>query len=176
MSEIDDSYVVRKLTSKEIKNLKKEIKSNNKLWVPHLSRKHLTALKDGKSIHLKYKPIPGINVDHWNKFPNTVKIIEEIANGKPSERTYWHRLLNNDTIEKHHDKYIGYVLRKEIFARYQIYLDIPKDCYLDIDNVVIEDTSVFSNSIIKFNLRKYHEYKNNSIHPWYFLVFDIMKD
>lgn len=175
MSINDDSFIVRKLTLKETKKIKKELASNDHLWAPHCNRKWLTALKDGKSIHLKYDAITNVDTDHWNKFPYITSIITEIAGNKPIMRTYWHRLLPEDCIEEHNDSAVPYVTTNEIFARYQIYLDIPKESYILIDGVVQQDTQVFANSIVNFNLRKQHAYRNNSKKPWYFFVFDVMK-
>lgn len=177
MNSHDNSYVIRKLTSEEISALKEELMLNDHLWVDHIPTeiKVFTALKDGRSIHLKFDKLKGIDTDHWSKFPHTTAIINEISNGKISRRTYWHRLLPGESIEKHSDRTVHYVRNNEIFARYQIYLDIPENSYLFMDDMVIEDKTVFENSIINFNLRRQHEYKNNSEFPWYFLVFDIMK-
>lgn len=173
-----NSFVVRKLKNEEIYFLKLELLQNDKLWNHHLpvNKKFLTALKDGRSIHLKYDRLKGIETDHWGKFPYSTKLINEIAKGQTVERTYWHRLLPSEVINRHNDKNVYYVKDEKIFARYQIYLDIPTDSYLFMDDSLIEDASIFSNSIINFNLRKYHEYRNNSNDPWYFLVFDVMKD
>jgi hypothetical protein len=174
----DKSTVVRKLTVNEISSLKKELIVSDHLWNHHLpvNKKFLTALKDGRSIHLRYDRLKDIDTNQWNKFPHSVEIINEIANGQSVERTFWHRLLPGEVINRHHDKNVHYVKDGKIFARYQIYLDIPTDSYIFMDDSLVEDASVFSNSVINFNLRKYHEYRNNSNDPWYFLVFDVMKD
>jgi hypothetical protein len=177
MNDINSS-IVRKLTILEIESLKEELASNDYLWSHHVppDKKSLTALKDGRSIHLKFDKMKGIETNYWDNFPETVKIIKSVADRKSIERTYWHRLLPNDSIEKHTDNGVYYVKNNQIFARYQIYLDVPEDSYLFLDDRHIENKEIFSNSIVNFNLRKYHAYKNNSNKAWYFLVFDVMKD
>jgi hypothetical protein len=174
----NNSYVVRKLTNDEILNLKIELSKNDELWNHHVpaDKKMLTALKDGRSIHLRFDKMKNMETNHWNKFPETVRIIESVAEEKSIERTYWHRLMPRDSIEKHTDNNVYYVREGKIFARYQIYLDIPDNSYLFLDNEIVYDKTIFTNSIVNFNLRKDHEYRNNSNQPWFFLVFDVMKE
>jgi hypothetical protein len=173
-----NSFVVRKLYPEEIDLLKSELLKNDDLWNHHVpqDKKSLTALKDGRSIHLRFDKMKGIDTDNWNRFPETVKLLETIADGNVINRTYWHRLLPGEVINRHNDKNVYYVKNEKIFARYQIYLDIPTDSHLFMDDSLIGDADIFSNCIVNFNLRKYHEYRNNSNSPWYFLVFDVMKD
>lgn len=173
-----NSFVIRKLKTEEIVFLKSELLQNNDLWNHHVpqDKKSLTALKDGRSIHLRFDKMKGIDTDNWNRFPETVKLLETIADGNVINRTYWHRLLPSDTIEKHTDNSVYYVKENKILARYQIYLDIPDDSYMLLDNQIVEDASRFSNSIVNFDLRKYHAYENKSDSAWYFLIFDVMKD
>lgn len=175
---IDDtySYVIRKLTQNEINDLKSELMLHEQLWAHHIPealKERLTSLRDGRSIHLKFDIMEGINTNHWSKFPVATEIIRSIADDKPVGRTYWHRLLPGDGIEKHTDENIYRM--HGIDTRYQIYLDIPTDSLLFMDNTIQTDKNKFSNSIINFNLRKPHAYKNYSNTTWYFLVFDVMK-
>lgn len=170
--------IIKQLTEHERKALAEELISNNSLWTNH-SKLYPTSLRDGRSIHVnrindKLKYID----DKWSQFPKTHNIIKEIAQGNVIGRCYWHRLMSTDTILPHTDKSLAFVIKDQLHARYQIYLDCPNDPELTM--LVVDATKKnpidFQHSLIDFDLRLTHRYQNLSTEPWYFLVFDVLKD
>ena len=170
--------IIRSLTNSECKTLIHELRVNDSLWTSH-STENTSSLIDGKSIFLQNIGISlNYNYDRFEKFPETYNIMKSVAETRVLARCYWHRLLPNDTIKFHSDKLLTFVIKNQLYARYQIYLNCPNDTenkMLFLDNQWVNPQQ-YENCIVDFNLKDPHQYANNSDNPWYFLVFDVLKD
>jgi len=73
---------------------------------------------------------------------------------------------------------LTFVIGGQLHTRYQIYLNCTNDPELTM--LVVDNTKKnpidYQNSLIDFDLRLIHRYQNLSTEPWYFLVFDVLKD
>jgi len=168
------SNVIRKLTVEEIYTLKQELSLNDNLWLPHSPNLNLTALKDGKSIHIQwYDDNLNLVSSNWDKFPKTKLLLDSFNAGNKLGRVYWHRLLPNEIIQPHNDSLIPFVSSGQLLFRYQIYLDIDQSIVIYIDGKKIDNLNI-ENSLIDFELRNIHYYKNSSNTSFYLLVFDIV--
>ena len=74
---------------------------------------------------------------------------------------------------EHTDSVLKFVEDGQLDTRYQIYLDCP-DNLIVIDGVE-RNAKEFENSIVDFDLRMPHSYRNSGNTDWYFFVFDVMK-
>ena len=169
--------IIRLLTEQERLDLKSELSSLDQHWTIHT--KYGSALKQGRSIHLNQISDNLLFLSSlFDLSPNVSKIVNEIANGKTVARCYWHRLLPNEQIYIHTDRNLKFVANNQLHARYQIYLDCPEDLsnkMLMVDNERCNPKK-YEYSIVDFDLRLRHHYHNLSDSPWYFLVFDVLKD
>jgi hypothetical protein len=167
-----DSILIKKLTSIEISDLKEELEVNNNLWTQHFPDLSLTALKEGKSIHLQWcdKQLV-VTRTLWDLFPKTKQLLQSILGENTLGRVYWHRLLPGETINPHTDCNLEFVKNGQLQHRYQIYLDIDNDIEIFFADRLI-DGSQISNSIIDFPLKSMHHYNNKSNSTLYLLVFD----
>lgn len=170
---LEKSHIVRSLTKNEIDDLTSEIITNDDRWEKHQG---LTALKYGKTIYLQQ-----INDDTcetkfslFDKFPKTYDILKDIAGHEPLSRCYWHKLMQNEKIDRHDDSLLPFVRKGLLSHRYQIYLNGNSNFILEINNQIIP-TKEWEYSIVNFALTKKHYYFNNSNEPWIFLVFDTLK-
>jgi hypothetical protein len=164
--------LIRKLTSDEIQFLQEELRNNDSLWTTHSSLM-TTALKDGTSIHVNFVSNDlYYRYSNFHLFPRTHEMLQEIAENKVIARCYWHKLLPGDTIRHHDDTDPGFVKRNELYARYQIYLDCSNKSAV-IDNAAI-NISDYEYSLVDFDLRLPHSYRNGSDSHWVFLVFDVL--
>lgn len=168
--------IIRKLTQFECESLQEELSLNDSLWTHHSKS---SALRDGRSIYINYTDNHlRYYYDNFNLFPKTYDIIKQVSEGNTISRCYWHRLMPNDTIYSHTDRSLAFVIKDQLLARYQIYLDCPNDSefkMLTLDNDK-KNPIDYQYSLIDFDLRLAHRYHNLSNKPWYFLVFDILKD
>lgn len=167
-----DSILIKKLTLDDISVLKQELLSNDSLWSPHFPDLSLTALKEGKSIHLQWcnKELV-VTSSIWDLFPKTLNLLKNVVGKSTLGRVYWHRLLPNETINLHSDVELSFVKSGQLKHRYQIYLDIDKDVEIFFADQII-DGSRISNSVIDFPLKSMHYYKNKSNSTLHLLVFD----
>jgi hypothetical protein len=86
--------------------------------------------------------------------------------------------LPGEQINIHDDRCLNFVANNQLHARYQIYLECPEDLsdkMLLVDNVRCNPKK-YQYSIVDFDLRLKHHYHNLGDKPWYFLVFDVLKD
>jgi hypothetical protein len=169
--------IIRSLTEQERLDLKSELTSLDHHWTIHT--KYPTALRQGRSIHLNQISDNLLFLSTlFDVSPKVFKIVNEIANGKTVARCYWHRLMPNEQITIHTDRNIKFVAKDQLHARYQIYLECPEDLtdrMLMVDNLRCNPKK-YQYSIVDFDLRLRHHYHNLSDSPWYFLVFDVLKD
>ena len=167
-----DSILIKKLSSIEISYLREELEANNSLWAQHFPDLNLTALKEGKSIHLQWcdKNLI-VTRDLWDLFPKTKNLLQSIVGENTLGRVYWHRLLPGETINPHCDSSLTFVQTGQLLHRYQIYLDIDNDVEIFFADKLI-DTTRINNSVIDFPLKTIHYYKNKSSSTLYLLVFD----
>lgn len=167
-----NTIIIRKLLANEITYLREELTMNDLMWHDHATNLNLTALQDGKSIHLQWcNDRLNIITDNWKVFPQTHQLLKSIVSNSCLGRVYWHRLLPGDTINPHTDANIPFVKSNVLQHRYQIYLDIDIDHQIVFDNKPVNGSDI-TNSIIDFPLRTMHHYTNNSASPLYLLVFD----
>ena len=165
--------IVRQLSVLEQQQLQNEL-TQYSWWTPHvLNNEFPTALQDGRSIHIN-SVIDGKHVATLlDKFSLTHEIMKSVAKERVIARSYWHKLECNDTIPAHTDSTLYDVIHDRLDNRYQIYLDCP-----DVDMIVDGQTvnaKTFENSVVSLDLTQPHGYVNNSITPWIFLVFDVLK-
>jgi len=169
--------IIRSLTEQEQIDLKSELLSLDQYWTIHT--KFHTALKHGRSIHLNEISDNLLFLStKFNLSPIVYDIINNIADGKTIARCYWHRLLPGEQINIHDDRRLIFVANDQLYARYQIYLECPEDLsdkMLMVDNVRCNPKK-YQYSIVDFDLRLRHHYHNLGDVPWYFLVFDVLKD
>ena len=167
-----NSIIIKKLTLDNISILKEELLSNDSLWSQHFPDLNLTALKDGKSIHLQWCD-RNLTVTHeiWKLFPKTHNLLKTLVGKNDLGRVYWHRLLPNNTINPHDDANLAFVKTGKLQHRYQIYLDVDDEVEIFFGGRIIE-SGLISNSVIDFPLKSMHYYKNNSNSILYLLVFD----
>lgn len=165
--------IVRALTEAEIKDFTEEISSiPAEYWVKHYPiPNRLLSLRDGKSVHINWpsqNPRIVLN-ERSEQVPKIWNFICEYTNGNAG-RAYIHRLKPNDTIIKHHDKI--HVSALNIKKRYHIYLDIPDNAQLYLDDGLVDSPQKFQFTLVDFALERLHYYKNYSDQTWYFIVFD----
>ena len=181
------STVFKYLTPEIISSLNQDLfnNKNNPLWGNHVAEKTLMynwystngPLRHGKTIWLEHvwharTSLAWIFGDIKN-FPETEKIIRELAGICDYGRCYWHTLPPGAEIDKHQDtadipSYFDFVK-----TRYQIYLDIPEEAIIIIDDK-IWDLKTLKNCILDFNMTLPHYYKNNSNRDFTFAVIDIL--
>ena len=174
----DTSSVVRKLTDIEISSLLQELESNAGLWMQHPMNR--TALDDGVSIIINWVTLIG---DHYQvqwtakeKFPNTWKILESLAEGKQFGKVYWHRLDPGIDAKPHVDFNNPYIRRGDTYKRYNILLDIPEGVKLVFDGTKepIQDTKSIEYTVYDMAANKVHAVYNRSDKPFYAMVIDIL--
>jgi hypothetical protein len=178
------STVFGYLTSEIISNLNQELlnNKNNPLWGGHVPENSLKykqysnngPLRHGKTVWLEHMWTSLVwNFGDIKNFPETNKIIHELAGTCDYGRCYWHTLPPGAEIDKHQDtadipSYFDFVK-----ARYQIYLDIPEEAIIIIDDK-IWGAKTLKNCILDFNMTLPHYYKNNSNRDFTFAVIDIL--
>lgn len=174
---MNPTTILRYLTDNERQILKKELFEHDTLWDYHardpITGKHTTALCEGKTVYVKNGPSVVNHRDNSSGFTKTLELLKQYSNNKSFGRIYWHRLLPGEGISRHSDDTLAHVKTNILSSRYQIYLEIPAECQLFLDDT-LQNNKLFENSIVDFQLRLPHQYKNNSNKPWYFLVFDTM--
>jgi hypothetical protein len=117
------------------------------------------ALRDGASVFFN----PGDE-----KHPKINAFIDAFANGrKRGVRTYLYRMSPGQEIYEHADTGVPYF--DSLIDRYQVFFDIPEG--LKVYHVFQPQP----NSIIWFDHKKTHSYKNDSNEFIYFMVIDLFK-
>ena len=165
--------IIRNLSIQEHGWLKSEVLRDALVWRKH-SWPGDSALKDGKTIHVKtIDNYLKLLHDQFYMFQKTHEIVVTISGNRTIGRCYWHRLRPGDTIMEHTDSVLTFVEDGQLDTRYQIYLDCP-DNLIVIDGVE-RNAKEFENSIVDFDLRMPHSYRNGGNTDWYFFVFDVMK-
>jgi len=175
------STIIEKLSTSDVHNINNELSAiDADWWGQHVFREHwgeyadtynrTGALRHGKTCWLQIVDRAHIIlVDRLNMFPVINGIINRIAGNETVLRVFWHKLQPDESIDKHTDSTGPYF---DIVAhRYQLYLDIPSDAsiYMDDEFKTVDE---FRYSIVDFNARAPHAYKNNSTKDLTFLVFD----
>lgn len=171
----DNTHVVREIDQEDLYHLYHEV-VNAVIWKPHSENLKNTALKEGFSCHVHWVLDDDnltVNLDNRKKFPKTMEVIKKLFPKKKFGRIYWHRLLPQNKIDLHTDAALKFVKNNLIESRFQIYLDIPEDFILMFEGGRVNH-KIFQNSLVNFNLRAPHFYKNNSNQNVYFLVFDVI--
>ncbi len=164
---------MRELTAIEQQQLRDELTLNGG-WDYHvLNNEHLTALQDGRSIHVNSVLNEKFVNSLFYKFPLTHQILKSVAGDRVIARCYWHKLEIGDTISEHDDSKLFNVVQGRLDNRYQIYLSCP-DNIMTVDSQPV-NAKTFENKIVDLDLTQTHGYVNNSIEPWIFLVFDVLK-
>lgn len=172
-----NTEVLRSLNNNELVNLEKFLRIDQKFWQSHLPKKyiHLTALKQGMSIHLQMLDDSLRDLTSLSKkeiFLDFYNILVNLCDGDRLGRAYIHKLKPNTCIEKHNDK--GLLYMKHVKKRMQMYLDIPDECVLLLDNKM-QPTEKFKYKYVDFAWEHDHYYYNGSDKDWVFCVFDILK-
>lgn len=176
---INYSKVVKYLDQTVVDTLKKEVHLNSNLWGDHGTPfnegkkiyRYRGPLRHGKSIWLESVSDDFVSEAGYMKlFPETLKVIEELSAGNDYARCYWHLLSPGTRIDPHHD---DTVYHDKISKRYQIYLDIPKEAKIVIDEK-LQENSKLQNCILDFNMRLTHAYENYSNQDLLFAVIDIL--
>lgn len=163
--------IVRNLTDEEIAILKRELTTNYSKWEPHFFRqRHDT---DGLSMHLHWtddycKP----TYSDLDSFPETAKILSDIAGDFKLGRVYWHRLQTGQDILRHIDTN-WFIKTGRLEHRYQIYLETSDKNELRFDDQMV-DAKLYEHKLVDFTPQNYHSYCNHSVDNWYFLVFDVL--
>lgn len=167
--------IVEYLSKQEIKKLKNEV-LNADIWAPHSLSFQKTALKDGMSCHVKWTDQNLIEtIDNTKLFPETVNFIRTKFPDKKFGRIFWHKLNPNDVISLHHDGMRNFCKLNLIDGRYHVYLNFPEHFSLMFDAEFVNH-KVFENSLVNFNPKKLHYYKNKGDRSVYFLVFDTISN
>lgn len=143
-------------------------------WTSHFAGEYeiTGALRHGKTCWLNkldHNLIPMIS--RVNQFSESKKIIDKLLNKNMLGRAYWHRLMPGDIINRHHDRNLGF--SDKVLHRYQIYLDIPSNVELIIDDAVAYPANL-QNCILDFNMYMPHSYANKSNSELIFMVIDIL--
>jgi len=184
---MQNSIIHKYLDSLIVQTINKELldNRNNKLWGKHIninvgpeykaySKEYNDTgpLRHGTTFWLRTVS-DGLKFikDQTKYFPETLTIIKELAKSTDYARCYWHTLAPNDMIDLHIDNlpYFDFISH-----RYQVYLDIPDESIIIIDNEV-QNPAKFRNCILDFNFSLPHYYKNNSDKAFTFAVIDILK-
>ena len=174
----DTSSVVRPLSEVEISSLKKELDNNYGLWMQHPMNR--TALDDGLLIIINWVTLIGEYYQlQWSfveKFPETWKILESIANGSQFGKVYWHRLDPGINAKPHIDFNNPYIRRGDTYKRYNILLDIPEGVELVFDGLKepIADTKSLEYTLYDMAANKIHAVYNKSNKPFYAMVVDVL--
>lgn len=167
----ETTTVIRPLTDQEKYDISLEIQRvDPTFWIRHVlpHQAHYTALYEGRTIHLNWS-----NQDLPNRqefFPKTMNIIEKIINGHQLGRCYIHKILPQCKIRRHNDSVP--VAQLKINRRYQIYLDIPHNVEMLLDDKLVPNPGYYQWSLVDFALTQPHSYKNHSDQDWIFIVFD----
>jgi hypothetical protein len=173
------SKIVKYLDQNVVDTLKKEVQLNNNLWGDHGTPfnegkkvyRYNGPLRHGKTIWLQSVSDDFIRQSGCiNLFPETLKIINELSAGNDYARCYWHLLSPGTKIDPHFD---DTAYHAKISNRYQIYLDIPKETKIVIDEK-LQENSKLQNCILDFNMWLTHAYENNSNQDLLFAVIDIL--
>jgi|688.fasta_scaffold82802_4 hypothetical protein len=169
------STIYKKLSDDEIVNLKNELHRNSR-WQPHSNNyiyKNKGALRDGETTWIVAKDDSLKTVfDCRENFPALFSIINKFANNNIG-RVYYHKLESGQVIHKHNDANLSFIACLK--NRYQIYFDIAEGVLINLDNGIIFDNHILSNSILDFDLKLNHYYINNSYNKLIFCVFDLLK-
>lgn len=173
---IDHTKIVRPLTSDEKQMLTNELfQVPSEYWVHHAKNLNKTALRYGLSYHMRWIENLEITKDNWFYFPKTKIFLESFQPTLTLGRVYWHCLKSHQKILQHNDLYVLETQKPNFITRWQIYLDIPNNFFIMLDNKFVQDPKVYSNTIVEFALSKNHCYINNSTTNFYILVFDFLQ-
>jgi Aspartyl/Asparaginyl beta-hydroxylase len=170
------TQIIRKITEQEQAILKDELLQNESRFELHAKNLNHTMLRDGRSIHVNFidDQLKLIR-SRFDLFPKTHGILKDIAKDNVIGRCYWHRLLPKERILLHVDKFdIGFLVKDQLQTRYQIYLECPSASNLILDGKT-DYAPNYENSLVDFDLRLPHSYRNDSEQSWYFLVFDVLR-
>jgi hypothetical protein len=173
------SHVIRNLTDIEISTLTEELQSNSH-WVEHpVYPLHKKAFYGGKSLILNWiTEVDGQYQLQWTTkelFPNTWKLLEELAGGKPIAKVYWHKIPPGAMALPHSDVRNPYIARDDIFKRYNYYLDIDPAIEFKFDDTEdIWDNSTFENTLFDVSTIKMHSVVNKSQSTLYALIVDVL--
>lgn len=170
---IDNTVLIRRLSSNEIQFLKKELIENSN-WVDHFDTtfyKKSGALRSGKTTWVKRTDdFLNCTLDVSQNFPILIDLIKQY--GSKLGRIYYHKLDPTEEIYPHTDSSVKFI--NKISDRFQIYFNIPNDVKIYLDGRHFsKDELEFS--VVKFALKNLHWYKNLSNDPLIFCVFDILK-
>ena len=172
------SAVIRRLTSMEIDILSRELHTNSDHWMNHPMEK--TALDDGQSIIINW--VTKINGNYqlqWTlkeKFPDTWKILESLCPGHTFGKIYWHCLPPGHIAKPHTDYLNTYIKDGNCFKRYNIFLDIPDNLNLFLDNDLVNPVEHHSYQYTIFDMAaiEKHSAVNNSSTNFYCMIIDIL--
>jgi hypothetical protein len=175
----DQSTVIRKLTEDEITILSSELENNLGLYMQHpMSR---TALR-GQSIIVnwvtKIKGHYQLQWTHRERFPESWKIFEKIADGKAIGKVYWHWLPAGGVAGIHHDHTSDnpYIIDGNAFQRLNVFLKIPDGVTMFFDGNFKApfDTSSLEHTLFNMSAHMAHAVYNNSNQDFHCMVIDIL--
>lgn len=172
----DKTKIIRKITDEERANFYSEIQDHLLPWTLHYHN-HNTALKEGKTLHVYDIDESGTQIiqNALSLFPFTVSFISSVMNIENLGRCYWHCLQPGEKINLHNDLDVVNKFQNRLLKRYQVYLDLSDNFELLLDGTKVQIPSEYSNSLIDFDLRQSHFYKNTNDQIFYLLVFDKFK-
>lgn len=169
------SNIIARLDTTTISQLTHEINGiSDSAWSNHFEGQYAVngALRHGRTCWLRrVNRHLGIELDVMDNYPVSKNIISNLAKNSQYGRAYWHKLLPGQVIDKHDDTNLGF--SEKVLHRYQIYLDIPANAEIIIDNGR-KMTKDLENSILDFNMFLSHSYNNKGSTALTFMVVDIM--
>lgn len=171
------STVVKKLPNTLCDSLLEEIISKHR-WHRHTydERFIMGPLREGRTKYVydvSFDENAEVTFDRTSDYPNLMGIINDCLCDNVLGKIYCHVLHPGQKIYRHSDSKLPFI--NKLFKRYQIYLDIPEGTKIVLDDNVVMDNAALKNSLLDFNLKKYHYYENNSDQNLYFFVFDILQ-
>lgn len=172
------SQIIHRFDKTFLNLLKNEINviKHSNLWTNHFEGQYAKtgALRYGKTFWLrKIDHNMNLLLDRCIDWPESNKIIKTYSQNNSWGRSYWHWLKPGDSIDRHHDKNLGF--SDKVLHRYQVYLDVPLGCEIWIDEGKF-DSRTLGNCVLNFNMYYEHYYKNNSDQDLIFMVFDVFKN
>jgi hypothetical protein len=176
------SHVIRSLDADEISNFTLEIEKNRALFLDHPINKNKRAFHGGKSITLNWVTwIEGKYQLQWTSnenLPYAWNFITNLAEGKPIGKVYWHNMPPGSVALPHSDVRNPYIVKGDLYKRYNVYLSIPKETKFKFDDTEdIWDNSTFENTLFDVSTIKFHSVDNRlAKESMVALVIDILNE
>lgn len=163
--------ILRNLSSQEINDLSQEaaaITNWKRSW-------RQDDLLPGTVHFVKYVTDTGqVQYDNLNLFPAVQSLINAEVPGATVGRIHWYRFMPMERLGPYSWAAHHFLQSNQLLHRYHILLNLPPTFILRIDNIFVNDSSLYNNKLLDLALGMEHFFYNIGTQTTYMLMIDIL--